>query len=521
MSSTTHTSDQAVMDVDGIAELLARLVDPCYVVATADGLAATAAPAPGQKLLAAVGPLPAARLGSPAFQAAHGVGLSYMAGAMANGVASEDLVVAMARAGLLSSFGAAGLLADRVETALARFESEIPGLPFACNLIHSPHELGLERSTVEACLRHNVRTVEASAFIDVTPNIVRYRVAGLGRGSNGDVVAANHVIGKVSRKEVAARFLAPPPEAMVASLLADEVITAEQADLARRTTMADDITAEADSGGHTDRRPLSVLLPALMTLRDETARERPEVANVRIGAAGGIGTPTAAWAAFAAGADYVVTGSINQACRESGTSDAVRKLLSLADLTDCDMAPAADMFELGVELQVLKRGTFFAARAKKLYALYKSHSSLEQISDEDRKQLETQILGRSVNDIWAECVDYFKRRDPEQLQRAENEPKRRMALVFRWYLGMASRWANVGDEERARDYQIWCGPAMGAFNGWTRGTPLESASNRQVAHVARQIMHGAAVAARASVLQTSGVALPAGVGYRPVGPDQT
>ena len=37
------------------------------------------------------------------------------------------------------------------------------------------------------------------------------------------------------------------------------------------------------------------------------------------------------------------------------------------------MAPAADMFEMGVKLQVLKRGTMFPMRAQKLYELYRAH----------------------------------------------------------------------------------------------------------------------------------------------------
>ena len=48
-----------------------------------------------------------------------------------------------------------------------------------------------------------------------------------------------------------------------------------------------------------------------------------------------------------------------------------------------------------------------------------------------------------------------------------------MALVFRWYLGLSSRWANAGEPTRKVDYQVWCGPAMGAFNEWTKGSFLE------------------------------------------------
>ncbi len=76
------------------------------------------------------------------------------------------------------------------------------------------------------------------------------------------------------------------------------------------------------------------------------------------------------------GAAYVVTGSVNQACVESGTSDAVRKMLAEAGQADVTMAPAADMFEMGVKVQVLKRGTMFAMRAAKLYELYRAYPSL-------------------------------------------------------------------------------------------------------------------------------------------------
>ncbi len=41
------------------------------------------------------------------------------------------------------------------------------------------------------------------------------------------------------------------------------------------------------------------------------------------------------------------------------------------------MAPSADMFEMGVKVQVLKTGTMFAMRASKLYELYTKYDSIE------------------------------------------------------------------------------------------------------------------------------------------------
>src|SRR5262245_43737682 len=86
-----------------------------------------------------------------------------------------------------------------------------------------------------------------------------------------------------------------------------------------------------------------------------------------------------------------------------------------------------------------------------------------------------------------------------------------MALVFRWYLGQSSHWANGGEPSRAVDYQVWCGPAMAAFNDWVRGSFLEHPENRRVATVARNILYGAAVLGRARCLAGQGVAIPAGI----------
>jgi hypothetical protein len=91
-----------------------------------------------------------------------------------------------------------------------------------------------------------------------------------------------------------------------------------------------------------------------------------------------------------------------------------------------------------------------------------------------------------------------------------------MALVFRSYLGRSSRWAISGELSRRSDYQIWCGPAMGAFNRWTRGSFLALQENRSVVQIARNLLEGAAVATRAQQLRTLGVAVPAAAfAFRP------
>jgi trans-AT polyketide synthase, acyltransferase and oxidoreductase domains len=461
------------------------------------------------------GVVPACRpedLGDASFRADHGVRLPCMSGAMANGIGSVEIVEAMGGHGLLGVFGSAGLSVEAVERAIDRIQhGPSRSQPFGMNLIHSPGEPHLEAAVVELYLRRRIRLVEASAFLGLTLPVVRYRVTGIRRDEAGRVVAPNRIIAKVSRVEVASKFMAPPPEKLVRELVTEGSISPEQAEWASRIPMADDITAEADSGGHTDNQPAIVLLPTMLALRDQLQAQYGYDQAPRIGAAGGISTPWAAAAAFAMGAAYLVTGSVNQSCVEAGTSDLVRRMLSEARQADVAMAPAADMFEMGVKVQVLKRGTLFAMRAAKLYELYRTHDSLDAIPASERANLDKVIFRAPLDAIWDQTIAYFERRDPSRIERALRDPKQKMALVFRWYLGMSSHWANTGDPARVADYQIWCGPAMAAFNDWVRGSFLERPENRRVATVAWNILYGAAVLTRARTASVQGVRLPPGV----------
>lgn len=454
-------------------------------------------------------------LGDPAFRQTHGLRYAYIAGAMANGIASTGLVEAMGRAGMLGFFGAAGLAPGRVATAIEQLQSSLRTIPFGVNLIHSPNEPALEEEIVGLLLRRGIRLVEASAYLDLTLPLVRYRVHGLHRDGNGRIIAPNRVVAKVSRVEVASKFFAPPPAAMLRTLVQRGELTAQQAEWASQIPIAEDLTAEADSAGHTDNRPALTLLPTMLALRDRLQREHGYVEPLRVGAAGGIATPAAAAAAFAMGAAYIVTGSVNQACVESGSSDMVREMLAQAEQADTIMAPAADMFEMGVKVQVLKRGTLFAMRAARLYEIYRSREGLDDIPAAERATLEKTVFRAPLETVWKQTEDYFKARDPGQLDRARQDSRHKMALVFRWYLGQSSRWANAGEESRKIDFQVWCGPAMGAFNEWSRGSFLAEPRNRRVVTVALNLLYGAAVTLRAATLRSQGMVLPMGLPHLP------
>ena len=511
------SDDSISFEREGIRTKLLNLNQPCYFVrkngvigVSNEGYLGNSnnGNSPDIETLTAIPSLLPQQLGDRNFLDWHQVKYAYMTGAMANGIASEELVIALGKENILSSFGAAGLIPQRIEKAIKTIQDALPDKPYCFNLIHSPSESAIEKATVDLYLKYNVTTVEASAFLDLTPNIVYYRAMGLSVNSQNQIEIKNKIIAKISRREVATKFMQPAPEKILKQLFKQGLINELQAKLASQVPMTDDITVEADSGGHTDNRPLVCLLPSILALRNEIQAKYNYQTPIRVGAGGGIGTPQSALGAFMMGAAYVVTGSINQSCVEAGASEHTKKLLAQAEMTDIMMAPAADMFEIGVKLQVLKRGTMFGMRSQKLYELYQKYNAIEEMPKLEREKLEKQIFKKTLDEVWQETITYFNQRDPQQIIRAENNPKRKMALIFRWYLGLSSYWSNIGEKGREIDYQIWCGASMGAFNNWVANSYLAVSSNRKVIDIAHNLMIGAAYLYRLQNLQLQGIVMP-------------
>ena len=491
-------------------ELLCQINEPLFISDQDNSVilqAGTTTPAESNLLpfTGMVAPCPLENMGDPTFCRDHGLRYPYVGGSMAKGISSVVMAKALGKEGMLGFFGSAGLLPEDTESAIDQLEADNENIPYGLNLIHSPNEPQLESSLVDLYIRREVKLVEASAFLALTLPIVRYRTHGIHRDQTGQIVTPNRVIAKVSREEVATRFFSPPPEKFLQQLVASGDLSEEQAELALHIPMAQDVTVEADSGGHTDNRPAIALFPTIAVLRDRLQQQFGFEQKLRVGLGGGISTPASAAAAFALGAAYLVTGSVNQACIESGTCGAVRQMLADTRQADITMAPSGDMFEMGVKVQVLKRGTMFSMRATKLYELYRAYNSIEDLPTDEREKLEKTLFRKNLDQVWEETSSFFKQRDPRQLAKAEADPKYKLALVFRWYLGQSPVWANRGVEDRKLDYQVWCGPAMGAFNEWVKGSFMEATEQRRVATVAWNILFGAAVLMRANQLKLQGV----------------
>ena len=168
VSDATVSYDEA-----SIQAKISNLDKPCYFVEKNGVVGVSNEAHPGElagnlNVQAYTAPISVAQLGDPAYRTAHGTHYAYYAGAMANGIASAELVIALGKAGILCSFGAGGCVPSHVEASLQKIQAALPNGPYAANLIHSPKEPALERGNVDLFLKYNVTTVEASAFLGFT-----------------------------------------------------------------------------------------------------------------------------------------------------------------------------------------------------------------------------------------------------------------------------------------------------------------------------------------------------------------
>jgi trans-AT polyketide synthase/acyltransferase/oxidoreductase domain-containing protein len=312
--------------------------------------AVPAAPASGEQ----AGGLCARELGSARFRQRFGLKYAYVAGGMYRGVAAPKLVARLGRAGCLGFYGTGGLAPDDVEAGLRVLRAELrEGQAFGVNLLADYAAPETEMATVELFLKHQVRHIEAAAYMQMTPAIVYFRLRGLSQGADGTIRSTHRVLAKVSRPEVAEAFMSPAPRHIVEQLLAEGKINTEQARLAQQVPVSEDVCIEADSGGHTDGGIPTVLFPAMLQLKRRLEAKHAYAEPICMGLGGGIGTPEAAAAAFIMGADFILTGSINQCTVDAATSDDVKRMLQDINVQDTEYAPAGDMFEVGARVQVL------------------------------------------------------------------------------------------------------------------------------------------------------------------------
>jgi trans-AT polyketide synthase/acyltransferase/oxidoreductase domain-containing protein len=237
--------------------------------------------------------------------------------------------------------------------------------------------------------------------------------------------------------------------------------------------MADDLCVEAAGGWLDSTADLLTLLPTVQRLRDEAQMSD---FRVHVGCAGGLGTPEGVGTAFLLGADFVLTGSVNQCSVEAAISIEAKELLQNARTHDIATAPWGDMFEFGVQARYLKRGLLFPARANRLYEIWRRHESVTELDEDTRNQILTRYLGNdiSINNL------------------SSVEKKAKLTELFRHYFTRGLRLAVQGDKRQKTDYLIHCGPALGAFNQFVVGTGLQPWQARTVEAISDVLLQEAA-----------------------------
>lgn len=436
--------------------------------------------------------LAVSKLGSRSFVEEYNVRYAYVAGSMCKGISSVDMIVRLASKGILGFFGSCALPIGEIEVAIQEIQKAlVNGESYGMNLTYNPSHPELEEETVDLYLKHGVCHLEASSYLQLSEALVKYRLNGVRKDVNGEIVVPHKVLAKVTRPESAELFLSPPPKRIVSSLLEGGKITQVEADLAAELPMADDLCAMADSAWHTEKGNASVLIPSMIRLRNKKMSLFNNYSKkVRVGAGGGMGTPESIATAFLLGADFVLTGSINQCSVEASTSTIVKDLLQNMNIQDTDYAPAEEMFEMGAMVQVLKKGGVFKARSEKLYLLYRQFGSWDEIDQSTKTQIEERFFGGSFQEIF-EKVKVEMGENSALIKRAENNPKAKMSLVFKWYLHHSVNFALQGVPEKKVDFQIYCSPILGAFNQWVSGTELNNWQNRHVDFIAKKLMEDA------------------------------
>jgi len=436
----------------------------------------------------------AENLGGSGFRNRYNLRYAYLVGGMYRAISSKEMIVSLADSNILGFYGTGGLKFDKVAEDIRYIKSIVKtDKPYGINVVSSIGEEDKENRLISFLIKEGIETIETSGYIYITKPIVKYRAERLFL-HNGEVKNTNRIIAKVSRPEIAELFMSPAPENVISSLLSGGDITKEQAECLKKVPIASDICVEADSGGHTDQGVATVLIPAIRRMRDRIMEKYRYSEYIHIGSAGGIGTPESAGAAFFLGADFIMTGSINQCTVESGTSNVVKDMLEDAAIQDTDYAPAGDMLEFGSKVQVLKKGTFFPARANKLYDIFKRYSSLSEIDDSVKNHIETFYFKKRISQIIEEEAKKVETNEKSgdvgaSRGKVEEDEKYKLLAIIKWYFKNSTNFAVEGNAERKVDFQVQCGKSMGAFNDWIKGTEFEMWQNRTTVKIAEFLMN--------------------------------
>lgn len=289
--------------------------------------------------------------------------------------------------------------------------------------------------------------------MDITPAVVRYAAKGLRLRNDGAVERRNCVLAKISRPEVAKRFLEPPPDFSWPH-------SCRAAPSPRRKRISPSgFPSPRTSRSNPIREATPTTVPSVRSSRPSplsATRSPPRETTPHPSASArpAASTPASVASAFALGAAYVMTGTVNEAAVESGLSEAGRLLLAQAGIADVAMAPAADMFEMGVKgAGPPPRHHVRDPRPEAVRRLHGPRIRSRACPRACGRASRARSSKAPLDAIWADTRAFWSSATRTRSSARNKDPHHRMALCFRWYLGKASRWANAGEPTRMQTNQ--------------------------------------------------------------------
>lgn len=283
-----------IVNKENSTGIVANVLHPVLYVQGARGEMTVSTEQPEKHLFFKLLNLTAEDFGDPEFKRTYGLYYALYSST------STDQAIALGKTGFMGSVCPGGQSLEDVAWEIDKMKAALGEKTFLVNM-RSDCSADMQMDLVRLLIDKGVPGVETSSILAPTEALVYYRVKGI-REENGKIIVPHKIIARVSREEALENFVSPPAARIVADLLDGGRITAQEAILASRVPMADDITVEAVSGG----RPMVSALPAFRALVNRKQAEFGYQQKVRLGAAG-CGTGAGCLAAFEMGAAYVVT----------------------------------------------------------------------------------------------------------------------------------------------------------------------------------------------------------------------
>ena len=81
---------------------------------------------------------------------------------------------------MMGYLGTGGLQLSEIEEGISNIQHELnAGESYGINLLHNPNNPEMEERTVDLFLKKGVKNIEAAAFLNMTPALVKFRAKGL------------------------------------------------------------------------------------------------------------------------------------------------------------------------------------------------------------------------------------------------------------------------------------------------------------------------------------------------------